>query len=321
MSGRLIVIVVLATLATASASRMANAQDLAGSADHPAIKRFQGSVIRAQTRQEFEAYTVPLAPPDASEKKFKKEQVVEGKTVRTLYQAPAGASPLAVFRSYETALRQAGFETLYTCALRPCNPDGRIQVTLGTSRKFLTELGGKSLDDAATYLLAARQASTNTYAVVVTSHIWQDPSRTFYLVDVVEAKPLEANLVTVKAEVLADDLKKTGHAAIYGIYFDTGKATIKPESKPALEEIAKLLAMQPALKLHVVGHTDNVGTLPSNMSLSKQRADAVVNTLVNEHKIAAARLVPNGVGPLAPVASNEAEEGRAKNRRVELVGY
>ena len=95
---------------------------------------------------------------------------------------------------------------------------------------------------------------------------------------------------------------------------------IKPESKQSVEEIAKLLNQQPSLKLHVVGHTDNVGALPHNMTLSKQRAEAVVNALVNDHHIAAARLIANGVGPLAPVASNAAEDGRAKNRRVELVG-
>jgi OmpA-OmpF porin, OOP family len=88
---------------------------------------------------------------------------------------------------------------------------------------------------------------------------------------------------------------------------------------PNLTPNPKLLDAQPSLRLHVVGHTDNVGTLPHNMTLSKQRADAVVSALVNDYKMAASRLIANGVGPLAPVASNAAEEGRAKNRRVELV--
>jgi outer membrane protein OmpA-like peptidoglycan-associated protein len=126
-------------------------------------------------------------------------------------------------------------------------------------------------------------------------------------------------MVTVNAQALNEDITKTGHAAIYGIYFDTGKAVIKPESQPAMAEIAKMLAATPTLRLHVVGHTDNVGSVASNMALSKQRAEAVVNALVSDHRIAPARLIANGVGPLAPVASNAAEEGRAKNRRVELV--
>ncbi|MFZ1615620.1 MAG: OmpA family protein, partial [Holophaga sp.] len=105
----------------------------------------------------------------------------------------------------------------------------------------------------------------------------------------------------------------------YGITFDTGKADIKPSSEPALTEIAKLLKGQPALKLHVVGHTDNVAGLDLNLKLSKARAEAVVQALTTKHGIASNRLIPHGVGPVAPVASNDAEAGRAKNRRVELV--
>jgi outer membrane protein OmpA-like peptidoglycan-associated protein len=106
---------------------------------------------------------------------------------------------------------------------------------------------------------------------------------------------------------------------VYGITFDTGKSEIKLASQPALVEIAKLLKGQPALKLHVVGHTDNVAGLDLNLRLSKARAEAVVQALTTKHGINAGRLIPHGVGPVAPVTSNDAEAGRAKNRRVELV--
>ena len=91
------------------------------------------------------------------------------------------------------------------------------------------------------------------------------------------------------------------------------------ESDPTLSEIAKLLGRSADMKIHVIGHTDNVGMLAANMTLSKQRAEAVVAALVSKYKIAPARLQANGVGPLAPVATNRTEDGRAKNRRVELV--
>ena len=130
---------------------------------------------------------------------------------------------------------------------------------------------------------------------------------------------MESGLVTVNAAALAGDISRTGHSAVYGIYFDTGKADVKPESDAALKEIAKMLQENPALKLLVVGHTDNVGTLASNMDLSKRRAAAVVQVLTATNGVAAARLLAQGAGPLAPVASNGTEEGRAKNRRVELV--
>ena len=130
---------------------------------------------------------------------------------------------------------------------------------------------------------------------------------------------MEGGLVTVNAAALAGDINRTGHTAVYGIYFDTGKADLKPESDAAISEISKLLEQDSSLKLLVVGHTDNVGTLASNMDLSKRRAAAVVQALTARHGIAAARLIAQGAGPLAPVASNGNEEGRAKNRRVELV--
>ena len=136
---------------------------------------------------------------------------------------------------------------------------------------------------------------------------------------VVEVKPMDSARVTVDAAALGGDLTRTGHAAVYGIYFDTGKTDLKPESEQAIGEIAKLLKTDPALKLYVVGNTDNVGGLDSNMKLSQGRAEAVVTSLTTTHGIAPARLRACGIGPLAPVAANEAEEGRAKNRRVELV--
>lgn len=125
--------------------------------------------------------------------------------------------------------------------------------------------------------------------------------------------------VVANAEVFSNDIRTTGHAAVYGIYFDTGKSTIKPESAQAIAEIAKLLKSDPNLKVHVVGHTDNVGGVDSNIKLSQSRAEAVMQALVRDNGIAAARLRAFGCGQFAPVLSNDAEEGRAKNRRVELV--
>jgi OOP family OmpA-OmpF porin len=125
--------------------------------------------------------------------------------------------------------------------------------------------------------------------------------------------------ITADAKSMAQDISATGKVAIYGIYFDFNKADIKPESEPTLKEIAALLKQNSKLNLYVVGHTDNVGTLAANMDLSQRRADAVVQVLVSKYGADAKRLKAQGVGPLCPVASNKTEEGRAKNRRVELV--
>lgn len=135
---------------------------------------------------------------------------------------------------------------------------------------------------------------------------------------IVEKKGM-AQYIVADAAAMGGDLRSTGHVALYGIHFDTNKAEVKPESKPALEEIAKLMKQESALRLKVVGHTDMTGALDANMKLSQARAEAIVQVLVAQYGITSSRLKGHGVGPLAPVASNDTEEGRAKNRRVELV--
>ena len=129
----------------------------------------------------------------------------------------------------------------------------------------------------------------------------------------------------LKQEVVADaaaldsGLAKNGHMVVDGILFDTAKADLKPESKAALEQISKMLQMDLKMKVYVVGHTDSVGGLASNMDLSKRRAAAVVLALTSQYGVAADRLAPYGDGPYAPVATNDTEDGRTLNRRVELV--
>jgi len=137
-------------------------------------------------------------------------------------------------------------------------------------------------------------------------------------VEIIEQEAMKQE-VTADAKFMADGISSTGHVAIYGIYFDFNKSDIKPESEPALSEIAKLLTGTPNLKVFIVGHTDNVGGVDYNMKLSQARADAVVKALTTKYKVNPQSLKAYGVGQLAPVAPNKTEEGRAKNRRVELV--
>jgi len=125
--------------------------------------------------------------------------------------------------------------------------------------------------------------------------------------------------VVADASSMAKSIKETGKVAVYGIYFDTGKSVLKTESKPALDEISKLLKADPKLKLYVVGHTDNTGVFESNIQLSTERSIAVMHALITQYSVNADRLRSFGDGPTCPVATNETEEGKALNRRVELV--
>ena len=139
-----------------------------------------------------------------------------------------------------------------------------------------------------------------------------------FTLNIIEEQAME-QVIVADAAALLKEINLTGKVAVYGIYFDTGKAVAKPESDPALEEIVKLLAKQTDLKLYVVGHTDSVGAFDYNMNLSQKRAAAVVQVLVSRYSVASDRLKAHGVGPLVPATSNRSDDGRAKNRRVELV--
>ena len=125
--------------------------------------------------------------------------------------------------------------------------------------------------------------------------------------------------VTVDAKAMAQGLQAEGKMALYGIYFDTGKSELKPESKAQLDEIAKLLQGNTALRVFIVGHTDNQGALDTNLALSRARAQAVVDALVKTYKVDGKRLGAAGLADYSPAASNGADPGRAKNRRVEMV--
>jgi outer membrane protein OmpA-like peptidoglycan-associated protein len=177
----------------------------------------------------------------------------------------------------------------------------------------ILKAGGKVLNIAPTWWVNGKLSKDG-------QEVWVEVERGNGLIwlRIVEKKGM-AQYIQADAAALGGDLKSTGHVAVYGIYFDTNKSEVKPDSKPALEEIAKLLRQAPSLKLKVVGHTDMTGSLDANMKLSQARGEAVVQALVAQHGIAASRLKGFGVGPLAPVATNDTEEGRAKNRRVELV--
>ena len=139
-----------------------------------------------------------------------------------------------------------------------------------------------------------------------------------YHMVIVERQTMQQE-VFANAEAFQAGLKEKGHVEVPGIYFDSGKADVKPESEAALREVVKVLQANPSLKLWIVGHTDSVGAPEANLKLSNERAAAVVKVLSGTMGVDPKRLAPHGAGPFAPVASNATDEGRGKNRRVELV--
>jgi OOP family OmpA-OmpF porin len=136
--------------------------------------------------------------------------------------------------------------------------------------------------------------------------------------DIIAPDVMEEKMVFVTAEAMATSIESTGRVVLYGVLFDTDKDTMQAASQATLNEIIKLLQTQKELAVHVVGHTDNQGKPDYNLGLSQRRASSVVKALT-QAGISASRLSSFGCGPYAPVDNNDTDEGRQKNRRVELV--
>ena len=286
------------------ASSGASAQDIEGSADHPLVGRYEGSTISGYDVREFDVFPLPAAPgPEGF-------RDVEGRVTRISYILPEGVAPVAALRNFETALAERGFTEIFACETREC---GGISYDLD---QF--PLPRMVVDRFDYHVLAKRRIRPeegDAYATVVVSK--DTAGLTRVMLGVVEVAPLEIRMIDA-AEMQAS-VGETGRVALYGITFETDSAEIRPDSAPTLAEIAEFLTAAPDLGVIIVGHTDNQGSLDYNIGLSERRAEAVRRALAQDHGISADRMQHAGVGFLAPVASNTSEEGRALNRRVEIV--
>jgi len=294
-------------LALAS-SALAQQRDVASARDYPGIGRFGGSVITGYVVKNFDATRLQAAP--FKDGKAADERKPEGRITRIAYRTSPGPSIVEVSRNFETQLASAGFETLTACDTDAC---GGIPFTEAIDTLPAPQMW---VDGFNYHYYAGRKAegSRETYVTVIVSKNNDDVTAQLI---VAQVGAIENKMVDAAA--MAKGLGEKGHIALYGIYFDTDKATIKPESAPTLAEMAKLLSGQPQLNVFIVGHTDSQGSYEHNMTLSRQRAEAVAAALVASYKIAKARLNTAGVGFLSPVGSNASDDGRALNRRVELV--
>jgi OmpA-OmpF porin, OOP family len=310
---------------TAQAQRMP--ADAPGGKDHPLISRYAGSWLAGYENKEFDAVSIPSGPQAVQ------AAAVEGRVTRLYYLAPAGRSVLEVQRNYEQALEKAGATRRDSCAAPACGERALGAFDGSRGKQVSTgEVDGYSAvtmidqwldrDSLRWWYGTVSSGGTVVHVSVVSAKqglVVMADKHVATVVQIVEPKAMQGGQVTVDAAALARGLQAEGKIALYGVFFDTGKSDVKPESKPQLDEMAKLLQSNAALRVHVVGHTDNQGTLDGNLALSRARAQAVVEALVKTYKVNAQRLSAAGVASYAPVASNSNEAGRARNRRVELV--
>jgi outer membrane protein OmpA-like peptidoglycan-associated protein len=327
---RRILLLLSVTLASLAHAEMPAQDTVKNGKDHALLSRFAESRLVGYGLKEFEEVTLPAGKRVANkdgQATFQEAIPLEGKYTRIAYNYPQTRSALEVMRNYQAALEKAGLKTVFTCVKEACGEDfGSYMLDKHLGNNFVN--GGEYWSPfnygrrEGRYLLAKGTSADGTLVHVA---LWVVPPMQRYnggvYLQVVEGKPMEGDKVSVNlnAADMAKSIAAEGKVAVYGVYFDTDKSEVKPESKPALGEMAKLLQQNPQLKVFVVGHTDNQGALAHNAELSQKRADAVVKALATEYKVDGKRLAAKGVASYAPVASNDAEAGREKNRRVELV--
>jgi OOP family OmpA-OmpF porin len=314
------------------------AADLPGSKDPDALRRFEDSEIIHYSTSPSDQYFLARGE-GAIGVGFEREERVEGSTVRVVYKAPLGTSALEIFRSYEQMLADFGFEetfkldtgTLYALTAKDFHQRFYFQAGYAARKDHENTPFQDGKNQYYFTARLARDGQTINAAIYVAESDgleWQEPnikqpivirlSQPVIGVDVISSKQANYRPVEVKANDMAKALTDAGKIDIYGIFFDIDKTDLKPESKATLDEVAKLLKSAPSLRIEIAGHTDNSGGADHNMKLSVGRAAAVVNALVNSYGIDRTRLQPNGYGDTRPAAPNDGDQGRAKNRRVEL---
>ena len=291
------------------ATNIAPLSDEAKAKDNAMLPRYPNAKIYSHKNIDTETVKIPFAINAVEKTPLQ----LTGDLTKHTYTID-NVSTLKVYENYQAALTNAGFNFISRCELDQCGTE-----------KQVNELGDQlaSAGDVYNwyrnpyYVLGKKSLPTGN--VYVALFIGAYESQVGVQQVILQEKAVQTGLVNVNADSLKQQIDADGKALIYGIYFDTGKAEVKPESKPTLDAIAELLKRNPDLLLYVVGHTDDTGDGAANVSLSKQRADSVVSVLVKGYQVAPNRLQAQGVGPYAPAGNNTSDEGKQKNRRVELV--
>jgi len=289
--------------------------------DHPILSRFKGSELKKTEFYYFNEFILPFGK--IKNKKFEKTKTIEGKITRKLYKPEKGRTIFEIYKNYITALEQINAEILFK-GRKPEEIGSDLGRLYFKTNPMMGAVGKNTLPWAFTVvqhsakaiIVAKISGDNNDFYVCVIIGNGYEPY-TVYQLDIIEVKAMDKNMVTALS--IKEDLDKNGHATIYGIHFDIGKSEIKPNSTPTIKEIANFLNKNPDRNIYIVGHTDNIGDFSSNMVLSENRAKAILNELITKYNVNRNQLKAYGVANLSPVKSNITDEGKAKNRRVEIV--
>lgn len=281
-----------------------------GPDDPPMLKQYPEAKVLKHSTRALESYWIPVGRL-FGDGQAEKVEVVEGKWTHFTYANPPKSSVIEIGRKFDQKLRDAGFEIVYDCRDGNCGSGGR-------------KTNGDWWDPTYQRRYLVGKLDRNGGDIWICVNVWAKSASVAgqHDIDVIEAKP-EPRVEKVEADEtdagwLEHELTESGHVAVRGIGFDDRKSTILASSERSIQAIAQLLARDPRRKLMVVVHSDGSGDVRSSLAKTRKQAALLVAALVKKHKVAANRILGEGVGPLAPVAPNT-PEGSALNRRVEVV--
>ncbi|WP_158538053.1 OmpA family protein [Corallincola holothuriorum] len=273
--------------------------------DHPRLERYPGAVIEHYDYKEYEEGQLILSKPydNGDDWTADKLMPLEGQVTYIHYELPKSVSTLQVFRNYQKTIAKSGGEILFNCE-RPCVTENLGSLKSLVKARDLYMNGHEQLQ-----YLAAKVG--DSYISLFVNHIYE----TNVFLFIIDKEGLDDD----KMSPMAASLAKDGKIDLYGLYFDSGKETLKPESAPELQQLSELMKSYPELNILIVGHTDNVGDDSLNQNLSNGRANSIQHQLSRNYGVKPQRMNAMGKGESAPVADNSTESGRAKNRRVEII--
>ena len=297
-------------------------KDINGAKDNPLISRFSNSYIGYYNTVKWDTYILPVSKikNKGGEKDWDKKLKLEGKVNRIQYTTDKKNNASFVYANYLSALKKSNWEILFSGA--GDNELGNesyewqfymFQEGLGLDDKFGSKYGFRGNNYA--YIAAKFEGNDISYYAMI--YIIEKDNFTMINQDIITLKNPDLGLVTAK--LLTEKIDKKGHLALDGIFFKTGKATLTEKSVPALKNISKYLNSYKSKKYFIVGHTDNVGNFAANMALSEARAKAVMKELISKYGVSSKQLKAYGVANLSPMVSSTTDEGKAKNRKVEIV--
>ncbi|MCO4843481.1 MAG: OmpA family protein [Yoonia sp.] len=268
----------------------------------------------------LDSYAMPIGPWSDGAIPTK---IVEGQLTQQAWRILAtGLTTLQIVRPLREQIRNDGFEIVFECQDRDCGgydfrfgtivmPPPDIQVNLGDFRYLAAQKNGAEGPEILS-VLASKSARAGYVQVTKIGPTGAD-------IAAADAAPVRGNALSTTVGDMATDLSTKGRSILNGLTFETGSSKLASEQFAALQDLADFLASQPNIAVALVGHTDSSGSLDGNIVLSKRRAGSVLERLVSDYGVTRRQLDAQGMGYLAPIASNMTQEGRDANRRVEVI--